>query len=172
MVFEVILAFIIFYAGKMLWQLFKRGRFLKEMAQSQAHMTAFISIDMLNVFSKKNPVYVTKGPQGYVGNISLLTDIDLTTQRRMKLLFGLVTILALIISGYLSNLFFWINVLLFFLMGFYPLTESGRRNALEHLITVGAILYKWREENQKECDEWIEQASSLKELYALVKNTK
>src|SRR5208283_2618789 len=161
-IFEVILAFIIFYAGKMSWQLFKRSRFLKEIAQSQGHIAAFISIEMLDVFSQKNPVYVTKGPQGYVGNISLLIDIDLTTQRRMKLLFGSLTILALIISGYLSYVFFLINVSLFFLVGIYSLTESGRQNALDLLITLGAILYKWRQENQKECDEWIEQASTLK----------
>jgi hypothetical protein len=171
-VFKVILAIIILYAGKMTWQVFKRGLFLKKISNSQAEMAAFISIETFDAFSQKNPVYVNKVPGGYVGNISLLIDIDLTTQRRSKLLFGSITIFALIINAYVSSGLFLINVSLFLLTGIYPLTEAGRRNACELLITLGAILYKWRQENQKECDEWIEQASSLKELYALIQAMK
>ena len=171
-VFEIILVLIIFYAGKMLWQLFKRGRFLQQIGQSQTDLAAFISTDALDAFSQKNPMYVTKGPQGYIGNISVLIDIDLSTQRRLKLLFGSVTILALIISAYLSSVILLINVSLFLLVGVYPLTESGRQNARGLMITLGAILYKWRQENQKECDEWIEKASTLKELYTLIQITK
>jgi hypothetical protein len=65
-----------------------------------------------------------------------------------------------------------INLSLFLLTGIYPLTEAGRRNAFDLVVTLGAILYTWRQENQKECDEWIEQASSLKELYALIQAMK
>jgi hypothetical protein len=105
-VFKVILAIIIFYAGKMTWQLFKRGRFLKKISNSQAEMSTFISIETLDAFSQKNPKYVLKGPKGYVGNISLLIDIDLTTQRRLKLLFGSITVLALTVSAHVSNVLF------------------------------------------------------------------
>jgi hypothetical protein len=171
-VFKVILAIIIFYAGKMTWQVFKRGRFLKKISNSRAEMSAFISIETLDAFSQKNPKYVLKGPKGYVGNISLLIDIDLATQRRLKLLFGSITILALIISAYVGSVLILINVSLFLLTGIYPLTEAGRRNAFDLVVTLGAILYTWRQENQKECDEWIEQASSLKELYALIQAMK
>ncbi|GEM_PF-3956021 len=172
MVFEVILAAISYYAGKMTWQLFKRGRFLKTIASDQAGMTAFISAETIGAFLQKNPVHMKKGPAGYVGNISLLIDIDLRTQRRLKLLFGTVTVLALIGSAYLSTVFLLINAILFFLTGIYPLTESGRRNAHDLMLTLGAILYTWRKEDEKECDEWISQASSLLDLYALIKNMK
>ena len=171
-VFKVILAIIIFYAGKMTWQLFKRGRFLKKISNSQAEMSTFISIETLDAFSQKNPKYVLKGPKGYVGNISLLIDIDLTTQRRLKLLFGSITVLALTVSAYVSSVLFLINLSLFLLTGIYPLTEAGRRNAFDFIVTLGAILFAFRQENQKECDEWIEQASSLKELYALIQAMK
>ena len=171
-VFKVILAIIILYAGKMTWQLLKRGSFLKKISNSQAEMAAFISIETLDAFSQKNPVYVNKGPGGYVGNISLIIDIDLTTQRRLKLLFGSITVLALTVSAYVGSVLFLINLSLFLLTGIYPLTEAGRRNACELLITLGAILYKWRQEDQKGCDEWIEQASSLKPLYALIQAMK
>jgi hypothetical protein len=163
-VFKVILAIIIFYAGKMTWQLFKRGRFLKKISNSQAEMSTFISIETLDAFSQKNPKYVLKGPKGYVGNISLLIDIDLTTQRRLKLLFDR--------QRTCKQCTFLINLSLFLLTGIYPLTEAGRRNAFDLVVTLGAILYTWRQENQKECDEWIEQASSLKELYALIQAMK
>ena len=171
-VFKVILVIIIFYAGKMTWQLFKRGRFLKRISNSQAEMAAFISTETLDDFSQKNPKYVLKEPKGYVGNISLLIDIDLATQRRLKLLFGSITVLALTVSAYVGNVLFLINLSLFLLTGIYPLTEAGRRNAFDLVVTLGAILYTWRQENQKECDEWIEQASSLKELYALIQAMK
>jgi len=105
-VFKVILAIIILYAGKMTWQLFKRGSFLKKISNSQAEMAAFISIETLDAFSQKNPVYVNKGPGGYVGNISLIIDIDLTTQRRLKLLFGSITVLALTVSAYVGSVLF------------------------------------------------------------------
>lgn len=167
-VFEVILAVITFYAGKMTWQLFKRARFLKRIANSQVEMASSISSETLNAFSQKNPVYIKNGPGGLVGNISLLIDIDLTTQRRLKLLFGLVTVLALVMSAYVGSALLFINIPLFLLTGIFPLTEAGRRNARDLLMTLGAILYHWRKENQKECDEWIEQASSLKELYTLI----
>jgi len=114
-VFKVILAIIILYAGKMTWQLFKRGSFLKKISNSQAEMAAFISIETLDAFSQKNPVYVNKGPGGYVGNISLIIDIDLTTQRRLKLLFGSITVLALTVSAYVGSVLFLINLSLFLL---------------------------------------------------------
>jgi len=169
-VFEIILAIINFYAGKMTWQLFKRSRVLKTMANNRAEMAKFISIENIDALIQKNPAYIQKGPGGYAGSISLLIDIDLSTQRRLKLLFGSATFLVLIASAYVSSVLLSINVFLLFLTGLYPLSEAARQNARDLVVTLGAILYAWRKENEKECDEWIEQASSLKELYVLIQS--
>jgi hypothetical protein len=171
-VFEIILAVIIFYAGKMTWQLFKRSRLLKTMANNRAEMAACISIENIDALIQKNPAYIQKGPGGYVGNISLLIDIDLSTQRRLKLLFGSITVLALVVSAYAGIAFFCVSVSLFLLAGLSPLSEAARQNARDLVVTLGAILYAWRKENKKECEVWIEQASSLQELYALIQTLK
>ena len=76
---------------------------------------------------------------------------DLSTQRRLKLLFGSVTILALIISAYLSSVLLLINVSLFLLVGVYPLTESGQQNA-RGLMIISVQFCINGDKKIKECD--------------------
>ena len=60
--------------------------------------------------------------------------------------------------------------ILLFLLLFEPLSNAAKKSALQHVLILGLILRKWRQENPTECDDWIEQAWTLQPLYDAIKD--
>lgn len=169
----LVLAVGILFAGGTWWQLRKRASYLKECVTNQPYLEGFFGGLMWNQICTNPPSgiseYVHKRPHGYIINIEIVLKADQTSQRIPKVVSTICLILILGVSFYLGYLYFAINLGLFLLLGFSPLTESARRNAVDQLVTLAVILHKWYQENPKECDETIGQLHGLQKLHAAVK---
>jgi hypothetical protein len=171
-IFEILLAVLMLFAGRSFWQLIKRGRFLKTVIKSKACLQKLISLDRLQSQVSTNSPYLQKNELGYDINIASLLSSDRTTQRLVKLAFGSIVAILLIASYYLGGIFFLINLMIFISLNLRPLSISAQRNTYDHVLTLAAILYKWRKEDAKKCDEWVAMAWSLKDIYAAVQNAR
>jgi hypothetical protein len=80
----------------------------------------------------------------------------------------IVLLLVLLGSFYLGYPYLAVNVALICLLGFQPISHSAKLNACEHIITIAAILYRWRAEAPNECEEWVGHVPALSELYRAV----
>jgi hypothetical protein len=79
--------------------------------------------------------------------------------------------LGLLVGSYfVGEASFWTNIALFCLAGVQPLGGAAKGNAVDHILSMALILFRWRKENQRECEAWIERGWSLKTLYAVVGN--
>lgn len=165
---EFVLAAATLFLGSVWWQLRKRAKFLRQTMSNQSFLDAFISNETLvNPPSQIEP-YLRKNSIGYFVNIDVVLKADHSSQRVPKVISSVCLLLVLSASLYLGCAYLAINLGLLALLGFVPLNESAKFNALEQIVTLAVILYRWREENPRECDDWITQARSLQKLYAAV----
>jgi hypothetical protein len=119
---------------------------------NQPYLDGFVSKERLaNPPSRIEP-YLRKNSIGYFVNIDVVVKADHSAQRMPKVISSICLLLILGVSLYLGYAYLAINLVLFFSLGFSPIHESAKRNALEHVATLAVILYRWHEENPAECD--------------------
>lgn len=165
---ELVLATATLFLSGVWWQLRKRAKFLRQTISNQSYLDAFISKETLvNPPSRIEP-YLQKNSIGYFINIDVVIRADHSSQRVPKIASSICLLLILGISLYLGYIYLAINLGLLFLLGFSPINESAKWNALEQIVTLAVILYRWRTENSIECDNWVAQARSLQKLYGAV----
>ena len=157
------------FAGQTFWQLRKRERFLKEAIRTPAFIESLISRERLASPPPRVLALVQKNEVGYVLNMKCVMDADRVSQRRVTIFFGVVVAAILVGSYFIGLVYLAINVALFFLTASVPIASSAQSNAAEHIFTVGLILHRWRLENAKQCDEFVESAWSLRPLYEVVR---
>ena len=165
---EVVLAMATLFIGSTWWQLRKRARFLKKAISDQPYLDVFISKPLLLRPPTRIEPYLSKNPIGYFVNIDVVVKADQSAQRFPKVLSSICLLLILGVSFYLGYPYLAINSALLGLLGFSPIHEPAKENALEQILTLAVILYLWRAENSAECDNWIAKVRSLQKLYAAV----
>ncbi len=166
---EVVLAVAALFLGNVWWQLRKRAKFLRQVASSQSYLDGFISKEILLHPPSQIEPYLSKNSIGYFINIDVLLKADRSSQRTPRVISSACLLVVLGASLYLGYAYLAVNLVLLSLLSFTPITESAKHNALEQIVTLAVILYRWREENAVECDNWVTQARSLHTLYAAVR---
>jgi len=166
---RIILVIAMCFVSSAFWQLLKRDRFLKQTMRDQHCLEGFISWDALKDAPLRIAPYLERCEMGYFINIASVVRADRSALRRAKILFTFLLILILVCTYFAGMLFILINCIIFLLFVLPPLSQAGQHSALEQVLTLALILHKWRSENSEECDQWIEQASSLRPLYNVVK---
>jgi hypothetical protein len=164
---EILLALSCLFLSSMWWALMKRDFFVRDAIRDGT----LLSVLTREQFEKPPPqikVYTTKHDRGYVMNLRLLLKADRRALRIPKLLFGVPLALLLIGSYTLGWTIFAINLGLFGLAGLQRVPESAKANALEQVISIGVILYRWNAEDPAECRAFITKAHTLSNLYATV----
>ena len=157
------------FAGQTFWQLRKRERFLKDAIRTPAFLESLISRERLTSPPPHVLAFVQKNEVGYVLNMKCVMDADRASQRRVAILFSAVIAAILVGSYFMGLVYLAINVVLFFVTASVPIASSAQSNAMEHIFTVGLILHRWRLEDAKQCDEFVEHAWSLRPLYEVVR---
>ena len=165
---EIVLAIITFFAGGLFWQLRKRARFLAEAIRSEPLLNQFISRETLDSASPMVTPFAEKKVT-YALNVQLVVDADAASQRRTMFMFVLILAATFVGSYFLGVTFLVINLVLFFLSAFSPISPSARSNALQHILALALILHRWRTENPRECDEWVARVPSLAPIYNAVR---
>src|ERR1035441_3052281 len=161
---ELALATITFFVGGTLWQLHKRKSFRRVLFRSQPFLDRLISRKTLaNPPSQIEP-YLAKNDIGYFINIKAVVSADRRSQRLPQAVAFGALLLVLLGSFYLGYPFLAINVALICLLGFQPISHDAKLNACEHIVTIAAILYRWRAEDPNECDQWVGQVPAFGEL--------
>jgi hypothetical protein len=169
-IIEVVLGVAMLFAGQTVWQLRKRDRFMRQAIQTPAFLESLISRDSLASPPTRVLAFVQQqGQLGYVLNMKCLMDADKISQRRATILFALAVAAILVGSYFLGLVYLAINVALFFLTATIPIAPSAQSNAAEHIFTTGLLLHRWRLHDAKECDEFVERASSIRLLYDVVR---
>jgi hypothetical protein len=165
---EILLGLITFFAGGLYWQLRKRAKFLAEAITCQPLLDQFISRETLEGASPMVTPFAEKKVT-YALNVQLVVDADTASQRRTTFIFVLVLAATLIVSYFLGMVYLGINIVLFFISAFSPISPSARSNALQHILALALILHRWRAENPAECDEWVARVPSLGPIYDAVR---
>jgi hypothetical protein len=168
-VIEVVIALVVLFVSNSFWQLVKRDRFLKNLIRFSPFLEELISKGSLNDPNPKFTVFAEKNQLGYAINVSCAIESDRKTIKRLEITFGLVGLIATIGSYALGPIFFIINCVLFILPVFAPVAQSAQRSAIDHIMEMAVILYRWRSDNPTECDNFISKASSLQSLYDAIK---
>lgn len=171
-ILEIIIIVVLAFAGYSFWQLIKRGQFLKATLANQCNFEDIITLDRLHGLISANPLYLQKTELGYSIIIASLIESDKSSQHRMLFIFGIISSLLLWVSYYLGEVYFIINSGVLILLYLIPISSSAQVNAFQYILTLAAIIYKWRKEDIKSCDKWIEMAWSLKNIYTAVQNAK
>jgi len=165
---EIALAVVAFFVGATLWQLQKRKAFLKGASTSEPFLGRLITRKTLaNPPSQIEP-YLAKNNIGYFINIEVVVSADRRSQRLPSIIALGGLLLILLGSFYLGYEFLAINVALICLLGCQPVSHAAKLNACEHIVTIAAILFRWRAEDPDGCDKWVGHVPALSELYKAV----
>ncbi len=165
---ELALAVVTFFVGGTLWQLHKRKVFLRGASTSQPFLDRLITRKTLADPPAQIEPYLTKNDIGYFINIKAVVSADRRSQRLPWIIAFGVLLLVFLGSFYLGYTYLAINVVLICLLGFQPISHAAKLNACEHIVTIAAILSRWRAEDPTECDEWVGHVPSFGELYKAV----
>src|SRR5437773_9613108 len=148
---EIVLGLVTFFAGGLFWQLRKRARFLADAIRNEPLLSQFISRETLESASPMVTPFAEKKVT-YALNVQLVVDADAASQRRTMFIFVLILAATLVGSYFLGIAYLAINLALLFFSAFSPISPSARSNALQHVLALALILYRWRTENPHECD--------------------
>ncbi|MFH1043987.1 MAG: hypothetical protein V1796_02775 [Pseudomonadota bacterium] len=177
-IIEIFLAFVVSFAGRGLWQVLKRNGFVVSVMRDESILSNLISRSRLNSASPVITVWAQKlpsGNSGYFGypvNIQVLIAADKGAERKMKIMSGFVLLGVVLGSYLLGTVYLAINVIIIFLSAIPGISAPTRDNALIYVMQLAVILDKWRAENATECEQWIDQAWSLRPLYNAVKTAR
>ena len=131
-----------------------------------------ISSDTLDNPSPKILPLLEKHQEGFVINIHVAIYSDTQATKRSKIMFGVISGIVLLISYFLGVSYLVINAAIFFLSGLARVSQQAQANAHQQIIALATILDRWRRHNISECEQWLQQAWSLRSLYDAVKNAR
>jgi hypothetical protein len=167
---ELVLVVAIFFIGGTFWQLQKGRTFLRRAIRDPKLLASLISLDTLSCPPPRVAFFAQKNEIGYFLNIGIVINSDEKSQRLPKAISCVLLGCLFVGSYFLGWPFLAANLVLFPLLSFAGLSESGRLNALEQVLTLAVILHRWHGENPGECDQWVRQGQgSLRTLYEAVK---
>jgi hypothetical protein len=165
---ELALAGAIILAGLIWWQLWKRRGFLKRAIHDTSLLGRVITPAALNNPTPHAAVFAAKKDVGYVLNIKVLLDADSRSQRLAMFLSGVIAVGIFVGSIFLGRLCLGINLVLFCLCGLKPLGNPARLNAIEQIVELAVILFRWNREGPDECAAFGQRTHRLCDLYATV----
>jgi hypothetical protein len=168
-IIEIVLALIVLFAGGLFWQLRKRARFLAAAIRSDDLLRHLITREALEKESPDLAPFAEKKLPTYALHVQIVVDADRLSQNRTTLIFAALIVAALVGSYFLGWTYPLINIALFCLSAFSPLSPSARSNAFQHIFSLALILKQWRAENPQECDQWVQLVPSLGPIYNAVK---
>jgi len=169
---ELALGFATFFGGALFFQFGKRDRYMRREVCHPAFLHAYVAPELLDI---PDP-YVSSMSQGAGQNelkwlliLNSLLKADEISQRRPRMIIGLFLAGVLTGSYFLGVVYLFINLAILVSSAAVPIQQSTEKNARDHVLTVARILDKWSAENPSHCEEWIQQAKSLRPLYDAVK---
>jgi hypothetical protein len=168
-VIKVVLAIGILFVANSFWQLLKRDNFLKKIIRSKPFLEQLISGSALHKPGPKVATYAEKSQLGYALNISLVVEADRKTIKRLQIIFGLIGIIVAAGSYAFGLIYLILNCAFFVIPAFFPITQSARRSAIDHIIEIAVILFRWRSEDSIQCDDFANK-SVLRTLNDVIKN--
>lgn len=168
---EIALSIAITSVSYAFWQIRRRKNFLKRVIKNKDILEKIISPETLENIPKRLAYYLKSINNGNT-MISLLAFLraDSSSQRRTAMILVLFSLLFLLLSYLLGKVFLVINLALFLLCAIPSISESAKRNALEHLLGVSLILARLNSENPEEFEKLIAQMQNLETLSNLVKS--
>ncbi len=168
-VIEIVLALTAVFAGTMVWGVRQKNKFLIQKANDQDFLDEFVdTLQREKPFSERAKDIEPLG-YGYFENIALVTQATSRADRSLQRLGVLLLAAILILSYFLGVWSVAVNVMVFILVSFIPLSEAQVRNALTSILEAAQILYKWNEANPGECQELMEETQSLKKIHKAIK---
>ena len=165
---EIVLATTALLAGGLLWQLWKRDRFLHRAIHDAEFLSWLISPSVLDGPPSTSLPYLKKLAPSYSVNLQLVILSDRRAMRFSKVIFGSLVAAVLLGSYFLGLPYLVANAVVFFLSGLARVSGRARASAAQQILTIAVILDRWRAEDLVECDNWIKQAWSLRPLHDAV----
>lgn len=157
-----------FFVANTFWQISKRARFLRRVIADESFLGQFIcrraledayASPLIAPFAEKNAV-------GYFLHLKVLMDADDRSQQRVRVVTRVVLVAILIASWLVGLPYLVITITVFLLCAAVPIAESAKSNALQQVLAIALILYKWREENAVACEHWIRTGELLGDVAA------
>lgn len=169
---EIVLVIATLFAGNIFWELRKRDRFLKQIICNQSFLETLITRQVLVNASQHRYIapLIKKNDIGWFLNIQCVTNADIASNKKIAVLHTIILAVILMASLFLGVPYLVINLIVFILLQFGRISKSAQNNAIDHILTIALILDKWRSDNATECEDWIEQAHSLRPLYNAVRD--
>lgn len=169
-IIEFTLAIAILYTSTSFWQLLKRDNFLKEKIGLNPFLEDVILRNSLDEPNPQFAVYAEKHQLGYASNIHCVIEADRKTINRLEMIFGAIGITVTALTCVLGLPYLVLSCLLFVLPVFLPITQSAQRSAIDHIMEIAVILYRWRSDNPMEYNSFISSATSLQALHKAIEN--
>jgi len=163
---EIVIAGILFVAAMWFWQSVKSRGYLKKCCQDEALLNRFLSeLNDQKPFSQR-----TSQLQAFEGNwalnMLLRTRVSRGAFGAMKTM-TLVVCLALIgLSYFLGLIFLAINVAIFLLWGIPGAFGAAANAALQDILSMASIAYRWKREDPLSYQEFLAQAYGLHKIDA------
>jgi hypothetical protein len=87
----------------------------------------------------------------------------------LKFAHGAIVVALLVGSYFLGPVYLAVSIVAFFVSGVGSIGSAARKNALDHILAIAYLLHRWHVEDPTACEQWIQQAYTLKPLYSVVK---
>lgn len=138
---EVLLVFVILISGSTWWTLKKRDKLLDTMIEDKGYLERVLTPALLEQVAVDHPlVGGALGEKGHEVNLRVVEAGDRKAQMRLRQISLAFSLLSVFGSLWLGVWFMVANTLLFLLASATPLGKSGAKNALDHILTIAAIL--------------------------------
>jgi len=172
-VVEVLLVCVILISGSTWWVLKKRDKLLDTMIEDKGYLERVLTPELLEQVAAGHPlVGGAVGEIGHEVNLRVVEASDRKAQMRLRQISLAFSLLAVFGSFWLGVWFMVANTLLFFLSAATPLGKSGTKNALDHLLTIAAILREWSKQDDAEGSKWVSEEKRYQMIYSIVRRRK
>jgi hypothetical protein len=156
-------------AGNLYWQMRKRDTFLRTAIKDDGLLREFITTTLLDEPPARVALFAKRLTSGYVHNIMILNKSDEDTQRRVKRWFLVVGCGATAVASWSGPVFDILTALAFFASYGFPVAQSSKANALEHIASMAVIMRNWMRDEPSQYDTFIAGATSIDILDAVVR---
>jgi hypothetical protein len=165
---EVVIAILLLIVGNIFWEFPKRAKFLKKAISDQQFLLLLLAPGAFDSLTQAITRYA-ECDGNYMASIGALAHADQVSHRRLKFV-TLAVVLALLVGSYFLGLIYLaVSIAVFLFSGLGPIGSAARKNALDHILALGYVLHRWHLEDPTGCEQWVQQAYTLKPLYSVVK---
>lgn len=167
---EMLLGILSLWAGLAFWGVIRKRKYLREKLSDEKFLNEWLGREntkqvFSQLASKIEPTV------DFATNLKLVVQSDKYADRKL-LQYGAVGILGILIASFFTDYWFIeINLFLFSIawpFSFNRHNSGAAKSALTTIAQLGAILFKWNEQDKSDCKEFINQAKTLQKLYDAV----